>query len=301
MSSSELTNVNMTKLPRAIVDCDQIVTVASNGDLFRVGPEQDRVDVLERRQGIGCAIVFGENGDIVAVGHNDTVLRQLKTKFGVYSFAEIDHVLDGRGCSLIPVLIDSHTQPVWSGYRVNEFDLKLRGATYLEIHHKGGGIHYTVDQTRQSSEDELLQSLLQRVQRMTVLGTTVVECKTGYGLDFDTELKMLRVINKARKLTRIELVSTFLGAHSVPQGMSSEQGVTNVIDMMDRIAALQEDLAVEFIDVFCEKGEQTRWAKINCHAIWFGPHGRSIRPQAERNHSAARPQGISWLGYCISR
>lgn len=245
------------KLLRAIVNCDQIVTVSSNGDLLKVGPEQDRVDMIERRaqSNVGCAIVFGQGGEIVSVGHDDEVLRELSIKFGVISFNDIGQVIDGVGCSLIPGLIDAHSHPVWAGDRVNEFDLKLRGASYLEIHNQGGGIHYTVEQTRNASEDHLLGTLLQRVERATSCGTTVLECKTGYGLDLDSELKMLRVIERARHCTRTELVSTFLGAHSVPKGMTAEEGVRNVIDMMDNISALGQ--AVEFVDVFCEKGPLT--------------------------------------------
>ncbi|KAJ6216492.1 hypothetical protein RDWZM_007649 [Blomia tropicalis] len=243
------------ELLRAIVNCQQIVTISSNGDQFRVGPDQDRVDIIERRSdGIGGAIVFGHNGQIVAVGHDDTVLKQLNSQFNVSSFDQIDHVIDGEGCSLIPGLIDAHTHPVWAGDRVNEFDLKLRGASYLEIHQSGGGIQYTVEQTEKATEDELTQSLLERIDKVSACGTTVLECKTGYGLALNTELKMLRVIERARKQTPIELVTTFLGAHSVPKGMTPEQGVENVIDMMDQISKMDEKFSVEFIDVFCEKG-----------------------------------------------
>lgn len=245
------------KLSRAIVNCEQIVTVSSNGDHFRVGPDQDRVDLIERRStdNVGCSIVFGTDGRIMSIGHDDDVREELTTKFKTaLSDIAIDNVIDGRGCSLLPGLIDAHCHPVWAGDRVNEFDLKLRGASYLEIHSKGGGIHYSVEQTKKASEEQLLSDLLQRVQHMTACGSTIIECKTGYGLDYETELKMLRVIARARKLVLTELVSTFLGAHSVPKGMAAEEGVANVLQMMDKIGALKEDLSVEFIDVFCEKG-----------------------------------------------
>lgn len=236
------------------MNCEQIVSVTSNGDLFRVGPEQDHVDLIERRStdNIGCSIVFGAQGQIVAVGHDDAVKLELKTKFAT-SLEDIEDVIDGKGCSLIPGLIDAHSHPVWAGDRVNEFDLKLRGASYLEIHSKGGGIHFTVEHTKRASEDELLRKLVNRVQHMVACGTTVLECKTGYGLDFETELKMLRVIQRARSLTSADLVTTFLGAHSVPKGMTSDEGVAHTIEMMDRLSK-EEDLAVEFVDVFCEKG-----------------------------------------------
>lgn len=245
------------KLPRAIVNCEQIVTVSSNGDLLRVGPEQDRVDLIERRtsDNVGCSIVFGAQGQIVAVGHDDRVREELKTKYAANT-EDIEDVIDGKGCSLIPGLIDAHSHPVWAGDRVNEFDMKLRGATYLEIHNKGGGIHFTVEHTKRATEDQLLKDFLERVQQMVTCGTTVLECKTGYGMDFETELKMLRVIKRARPLTNADLVTTFLGAHSVPKEMTSDEGVAHTIETMNKISNLKEakELAIEFVDVFCERG-----------------------------------------------
>lgn len=197
-----------------VIDCEQIVTVCTNRQPFLAGADQDKVASIERRaDGQGCSIVFDGAGTILAVGHTDQVLSQL----GLADFAALETVVDGRGCSLIPGLVDAHTHPVWAGDRVNEFDLKLRGASYLEIHNQGGGIHYTVEQTRKASEQTLLDTFLERLQLMVSCGTTVVECKSGYGLDFASERKMLEVIARGRQHARCELVSTFLGAHAVPK------------------------------------------------------------------------------------
>ena len=98
---------------------------------------------------------------------------------------------------MVPGFCDAHTHPVWSGDRVHEFVMKIEGKSYMEIHKKGGGIMFTVDHTRKSSEEELLQLLKQRLDKMKQMGTTLVETKSGYGLDLDTEVKMMRVMKQA--------------------------------------------------------------------------------------------------------
>ena len=118
---------------------------------------------------------------------------------------------------MIPGLIDTHSHPVWSGDRLFEFDLKTRGASYLQVHESGGGIYYTVDQTTKSSESELLKLFERRLDLMISNGTTLLEVKTGYGLDYETEFKMLRVIELAKRNHKMEMVTTLLAAHAVPR------------------------------------------------------------------------------------
>ena len=131
-------------------------------------------------------------------------------------------VISAGGGAVLPGLVDGHTHPVWAGDRVHEFALKLAGASYMEVHAAGGGIHFTVEQTRKASEEELVELLVARLGRMLRAGTTTVECKSGYGLDTETEMKMLRVLDSARQILPIEISSTFCGAHAVPKGESSQ-------------------------------------------------------------------------------
>lgn len=201
----------------AIVDCEQIVTVCSNRQPYRIGADQDKLDSFQRTTaGIGCSIVIDDAGIILAIGNDDKVKQELTAKFGPACLVGVK-VIDGQGCSVIPGLIDAHTHPVWAGDRVDEFDRKLRGATYMDIHNSGGGIHFTVRKTKEATEDVLLSHLQSRIAQMVSCGTTVLECKSGYGLELETEMKMLKVIERARQSSPIELVSTFLGAHSVPK------------------------------------------------------------------------------------
>jgi imidazolonepropionase len=158
---------------------------------------------------------------------------------------------------VLPGLVDGHTHPVFAGDRCNEFKMKLAGATYMEVHAAGGGIHFTVRHTRAASEDELLKLLIGRLRRMGRFGTTLVEAKSGYGLDLDTELKMLRVLRRARDECPIEIVANYCGAHSVPQGSTAAEATRRIIDeyLPAIIQSKQRgEIDVEFMDVFCEKG-----------------------------------------------
>lgn len=135
--------------------------------------------------------------------------------------------------------------------------MKLKGATYMDIHKMGGGIGFTVKHTKESSFDELVQLFHQRLDRMIALGTTTIEAKTGYGLETETEMKMLKVINKvASDRKDVDIVPTFL-VHSIPKGKTAEETTEYVLQ--DQLPELERSLksgetSCDFIDIFCEKG-----------------------------------------------
>lgn len=169
-----------------------------------------------------------------------------------------ENVIDASGRTVMPGFVDPHTHVVFAGSREFELDMKLKGLSYMEILKKGGGIFYTVNETRKTAEEDLLKQSKLRLDTMLSQGTTTCEAKSGYGLDTDTELKILKIQKKLNENHKIDIVSTFLGAHAVPKEYSVDEYVDIVVDEM---LPKTKGLAC-FCDVFCEKGvftvEQSR-------------------------------------------
>ncbi|XP_045147300.1 probable imidazolonepropionase [Echinops telfairi] len=191
-----------------------------------------------------------EDGLIKAIGPADIIQRQ-------FSEETFEEKIDCSGKCILPGLVDAHTHPVWAGERVHEFAMKLAGASYMDIHQAGGGINFTVECTRQASEDELFDSFQQRLQCMMRAGTTLVECKSGYGLNLQTELKMLRVIARAQRELEVSISATYCGAHSVPRGKTATEAAEDIVKHhLPTLKALGSsgEVHVDNIDVFCEKG-----------------------------------------------
>jgi len=161
--------------------------------------------------------------------------------------------IDLRGRFLLPAFVDSHTHIIYADTREGEFRDRIKGLSYEEIAARGGGILNSARKLRESSEAELLEGALQRVNEVMRLGTGALEIKSGYGLNVEAELKMLRVARKIGELLSIPVKNTFLGAHAVPQEFRKDRKayLKQVIDeMLPRVA--EENLA-DYVDVFCEK------------------------------------------------
>jgi imidazolonepropionase len=165
---------------------------------------------------------------------------------------------DARGLWITPGLIECHTHLVYAGDRSNEFAARLRGATYEEISRAGGGIVSTMRATRAASEDDLLAYSLPRARALASEGVTTLEVKSGYGLDLDSELKMLRVARRLGEQLGIDVVKTFLGAHALPPEFANRQDdyVRHVCD--DMLPAVAAQSLAEAADVFCERIAFTR-------------------------------------------
>ena len=148
--------------------------------------------------------------------------------------------------------MDPHTHLVFAGSREEEFQHRLGGASYLDILHEGRGIMETVNKTRQTTETELFSIAQNRLNTMIESGTTTLECKSGYGLNLEDELKILRVIRRLKRQNPCKIVATFLGAHSIPTGTTPEEYANVVTEKM--IPAVHQEGLAEFCDVFCEKG-----------------------------------------------
>ncbi|HBX68645.1 MAG TPA: imidazolonepropionase [Chloroflexi bacterium] len=229
-----------------IFNTSQIVTCASPNGPKR-GTDLRDVDLLED----GAIAVAGEK--IVAVGPRLEIFAQYRGKT----------TLNAAGMSVCPGFVDPHTHVVYAGDRVEEFELRIQGASYMEIMAAGGGIMSTAQAVRSASISQLVAESWRRLDAMLRLGTTTAEIKTGYGLETNAELKMLAAIAELDQTHPISLLPTFLGAHAVPQEYAgrTEAYTRLVIDeMLPAASAWYQKSHFRtqgiplFCDVFCENG-----------------------------------------------
>ncbi|MCL4847193.1 MAG: imidazolonepropionase [Acidobacteria bacterium] len=165
--------------------------------------------------------------------------------------------IDARGRLVVPGLVDCHTHLAFGGWRADEFDRRLRGESYLDIARTGGGILRTVAQTRAASFDSLLESSREKAHEMLSLGVTTLECKSGYGLDVPTELRLLEVYATLARVGPQRIVPTFLGAHTVPAEHRAAPGAFLDVVCHEMLPAIAERGLARFCDVFVEDGAFT--------------------------------------------
>lgn len=180
---------------------------------------------------------------IVRDGQVEKVIRDSAVKSADYS-----NIVDLKGKAVIPGLVDCHTHLIHAGERKDEMEARTRGDSYLDILKNGGGIHATVRATREASERSLLRSAEQRMRRMMALGTTAFEIKSGYGLNLETEKKMLSVGRKLRDRLLVPVALTYLGAHAVPKGKNKVQYLNSVLKDLPQVRGL-----ADAVDIFCER------------------------------------------------
>jgi imidazolonepropionase len=163
-------------------------------------------------------------------------------------------VIDATGKMVFPSFCDSHTHLVYAGSREIEYSDKIKGLSYEEIAKRGGGILNSAKLLHNTSEDSLYEQSLQRINEIIGFGTGAVEIKSGYGLNLEDELKMLRVIRRLKETTPITIKATFLGAHAVPADFKGKQG--EYVDMIinEMIPVISSEELADYIDVFCDKG-----------------------------------------------
>ena len=231
-----------------IKNAAQLVTCS--GFKAKQGKEMSNLHVIEN----GALVI--ENGTIRSVGKTNDILNGFNNTIDKFN------VIDAGGKAVLPGFVDSHTHFIFGGYRAEEFSWRLRGDSYMDILEKGGGILSTVKATRAAKKETLIKTGIKRLNSMLSFGVTTVEGKSGYGLDLKTEIKQLEVMKDLNRRHPIDIVSTFLGAHALPEEYKGRADAF-IDDIIDHVlpVVIDGNLA-EFCDVFCEKNvfsvEQSR-------------------------------------------
>lgn len=223
-------------MKKIIANC---TIVTPQGNAARKGEEMKKLHVAED------SFILIEDGIIKATGR----MADLEM-LGLSGTAEW---LDAKGRVVLPGFVDSHTHLIFGGYRPDEFSWRLKGDTYMSIMQRGGGIQSTVNSTREESREELVEKAKWFIGRMQEMGVTTVEAKSGYGLDTETEVKMLDAIRELQEDPEIgiDIVSTFLGAHAVPKEYAGRTGEYCDLIIKEMIPRVKDK--ARFFDIFTEK------------------------------------------------
>ena len=233
-----------------IKNIGELVGIVPAGVLRKQGAEMAETGVLKDAWLAvedGRIAGFGKMADLV--GHDAPDLSVIPGNDPSVIPGSDRESIDAKGGLVMPAFCDSHTHIVYAGSRDGEFLDKINGLSYEEIAARGGGILNSSDLLHETSEEELLEQSMVRVREMMAKGTGALEIKSGYGLNPEDELKMLRVIRRIRESVPALVRSTFLGAHAIGRGYTHEGYVQAVVDMMPEAAEL-----ADFVDVFCDEG-----------------------------------------------
>ncbi len=226
-----------------VINIKQLVQVEDTPCSCKAGKDMARVGIIPD------AYLLVEDEKIAGFGKMEDLNRE-----SIYANGDTIKEIDASGRLVLPSYCDSHTHLVYAGSREIEYIDKIRGLSYEEIAKRGGGILNSAERIRHASEEELFQSAYERIQEIAGFGTGAVEIKSGYGLDSESELKMLKVIRRLKAETPLLIKSTFLGAHAVPAEYKGRQ--TEYVDLIinEMIPTIAGEELADYIDVFCDKG-----------------------------------------------
>jgi imidazolonepropionase len=214
--------------------------------VYETAPQKLKGTDMKHLPVIENAWLACENGLIADFG-------SMATFPGISDWKDLE-VIDCSDKIVMPCFADSHTHIVYAGNREQEFVDRINGLSYEDIAKRGGGILNSAKKLRETSEDEIFNQSKERLREIILQGTGAVEIKSGYGLDLESELKMLRVIRRLKELNWIPVRSTFLGAHAVPlEFKNNKQGYIDLV-IREMLPVIEKEKLARFIDVFCEKG-----------------------------------------------
>ena len=235
-----------------------------------VGEEQGKLAVYED----GCFLV--ENGRLLAVGAMRDVEERLEGRTA-------DQEFDFEGAAVVPGFVDPHTHACFAALREEEFSMRLAGKSYLEILQAGGGILSSVRAVRSASDEALFAFSRSLLDSTLLYGTTTIEVKSGYGLDVETELRMLRIIDRLGRETPQTVIPTFMGAHAVPEEFRGDPEGYVALLREEMLPAVAKQGIARFCDIFCEEGvfsvEQSRRV-LECAR----EHGLHLKVHADEVH-----------------
>lgn len=237
-------------MAKLIINANEIITLKGSDKRPRTKEGMSELAILAN----GCVLI--DQDQIAAVG----TLEELQQDYS--HLLEQAEVIDAAGKVVMPGLVDCHTHLVHGGTRENEFNMRLNGASYMEIMNAGGGIHSTAKSTRNAGFEELYDKAYRHLNEFLKYGVTTVEAKSGYGLDWEHEKKQLEVAKKLHDTHAVDVISTFMGAHAVPREFKGREDEFVDIIIHEMLPKVAEEKLAEFNDVFCEKGvftpEQSR-------------------------------------------
>lgn len=239
----------MTSGDLAFVHVKQLLTLAGPAR-SRTGAELENLGLVED----GAVLI--RQGRILSAGPSAKIFHECSPR----DFTVID--LNGRDLVMMPGFVDAHTHPAFAGTREEEYEMRIKGASYEEIAQKGGGILNSARRVRQASGEDIRRNILHFARIFLDHGTTTIEAKSGYGLSLEGELKLLQAIRDARRDTPLDMIPTFLGAHAYPAEYRSDHRLylNEIIHRM--LPAVADGQLAVFCDVFCDRGffslEETR-------------------------------------------
>jgi imidazolonepropionase len=240
----------MQEKPIIIVHAEELITLKGHTERPASKERMSQLGIIED------GAVWMEYGRITDVGSTEELLNTYKERL------EDAILIDATGKIVLPGFVDPHTHVVFKGSREEEFNMRLAGATYMEIMNAGGGIHSTTAKTRLATEEELFNESMKRLDSFLLHGVTTIEAKSGYGLDWETEYKQLKVAQMLDKEHVIDVIRTFMGAHAVPKEYKENPDTFVDLVINEMLPKVAEEKLAEFNDVFCERGvftpEQTR-------------------------------------------